>query len=234
MLPAVFLISHSAFVIHFFVCVFLMCISISLSCILYSAFFLYYFQFTLYLLTFYPIFENPFHFSLLIFACKNSNLPNFSKVPLHFSREQTSLFSTSAWFSDGSSTQSLFLFVTVWQSHGKGVYKSWPPVLSFRPQPESTATSIAVHGLQTETFARMFRQTQGGLSDMMNNMKYNIYETAVAIDDDRKMEIRDMFDIVGALLFMMCAMAITIALLWFLTPISTKRGFLWTRIRILR
>jgi len=48
---------------------------------------------------------------------------------------------------------------------------------------------------------------------MMNNMKYNIYETAVAIDDDRKMEIRDMFDIVGALLFMMCAMAITIALL---------------------
>jgi len=46
---------------------------------------------------------------------------------------------------------------------------------------------------------------------MRNNMKYNIYETAAAVDG--KMEIRDMLDIAGALLFMMCAMAMTVALL---------------------
>ena len=52
-------------------------------------------------------------------------------------------------------------------------------------------------------------------NNMMNNMKYNIYGTAAAIDAGRRMEIKDVLDIAGALLFMMCAMALAVALLWF-------------------
>ena len=48
---------------------------------------------------------------------------------------------------------------------------------------------------------------------MTNNTKYNIYTTAAAIDTGRKTEIKDVLDIAGALAFMMCAMAITFALL---------------------
>jgi len=48
---------------------------------------------------------------------------------------------------------------------------------------------------------------------MTNNMKYNIYNTAAAVDASSKMEIRDMLDAIGALAFMLCAMALTVALL---------------------
>ena len=44
-------------------------------------------------------------------------------------------------------------------------------------------------------------------------MKYNIYKTAAAVDASRRMELRDMMDAAGALLFMLCAMALTVALL---------------------
>ncbi len=44
-------------------------------------------------------------------------------------------------------------------------------------------------------------------------MKYNIYHTATAIDAARKMELSDVLEIVGALAFMLCAMALTVALL---------------------
>jgi len=46
-----------------------------------------------------------------------------------------------------------------------------------------------------------------------NNMKYNLYGTAAAIDAGRRMEIRDVLDIAGALAFMLCAMALAVALL---------------------
>jgi len=48
---------------------------------------------------------------------------------------------------------------------------------------------------------------------MTNNMKYNIYETAAAIENGSKMEMKDILDVAGALLFMLCAMALTVALL---------------------
>jgi len=44
-------------------------------------------------------------------------------------------------------------------------------------------------------------------------MKYNIYETAAAIDASRKMELRDVMEIAGALFFILCAMSAAVVLL---------------------
>ena len=44
-------------------------------------------------------------------------------------------------------------------------------------------------------------------------MKYNIYHTAAAVDTGRRMEWNDVLEIAGTMAFMLCAMAITVALL---------------------
>jgi len=44
-------------------------------------------------------------------------------------------------------------------------------------------------------------------------MTYNIHEAAAAVEASRKMELKDVLDVAGALAFMMSAMAIAIALL---------------------
>ena len=44
-------------------------------------------------------------------------------------------------------------------------------------------------------------------------MKYNLYNIAAAVDAGRKTELRDVTEIAGALLFMLCAMASAVALL---------------------
>lgn len=44
-------------------------------------------------------------------------------------------------------------------------------------------------------------------------MKYNIYHTAAAVDAGRRMELSDVLEITGALAFMLCAMALAVALL---------------------
>jgi len=44
-------------------------------------------------------------------------------------------------------------------------------------------------------------------------MKYNIYHTAAAVDAGRRMELSDVLEITGALAFMLCSMALAVALL---------------------